>query len=366
MAVGGLVPRKVAQMDALRTGKVQTVGGLIEPEQMGITLMHEHLLCDLSCRFEPHPEASRIVFGQARFSPELRTDILYDAFGNLDNTMILDEQESIEEVMRFKLAGGGTIVDTTTLGLARDPLALRRISAATGLHVSMGAGYYVHLSHPSDMDERSEEQIYEEIVRDVEVGVGDTGIRCGHIGEIGVDQQTPNEMKVVRAAARAQRRTGAMLNIHQLYVAGQRTGHAIADAIEQSGGSLRRTVFSHMDGSEADLDYQVSLLDRGLTLEYDLFGLEIYMPRYELAMPSDASRVNGIAQLIEAGWIDQITISHDSCMKIMRVKYGGWGYAHILNRILPRFRKAGVTDGQIEAIMVDNPRRLLPFVSSQI
>ena len=53
------------------------------------------------------------------------------------------------------------------------------------------------------------------------------------------------------------------------------------------------------------------------------------------------------------------------CLKVMRVKYGGWGYAHILNRIVPRFRKAGVTDRQIETIMVDNPRRLLPFVAPQ-
>jgi phosphotriesterase-related protein len=84
-------------------------------------------------------------------------DILYDAFGNLDNTMILDEQEAIDEVMLFRRAGGFTIVDTTTLGLGRDPLALRRISPATGLNISMGAGYYVEMSHPKDMDQRSED-----------------------------------------------------------------------------------------------------------------------------------------------------------------------------------------------------------------
>jgi predicted metal-dependent phosphotriesterase family hydrolase len=86
---------------------------------------------------------------------------------------------------------------------------------------------------------------------------------------------------------------------------------------------------------------------------------------FGLAMPPDASRIRGIARLIEAGWIDQVTLSHDICLKMMRVKYGGWGYAHILTRFVPRFRQAGITDSQIETIMVSNPRRLLPFVAPQ-
>ena len=215
-----------------RTGKVQTVRGLIEPADMGVTLMHEHLLLDFRCRYVPPPEVSRIRFGEAPVTPRLRADLLYEPLANLDNLLLLDEADAIEEALEFKLAGGGTVVDTTTLGLGRDPLGLRRISAATGLHVSMGAGYYVHLAHPPDMDNRTEDQLFDEIVRDVEVGVGDTGITCGHIGEIGCEAQTPNEMKVVRAAARAQRRTGAMLNIHQLYSLTRRGGKAIADAIE--------------------------------------------------------------------------------------------------------------------------------------
>src|SRR5262249_2118875 len=158
---------------------------------------------------------------------------------NIDNLLLLDEQEAIEEAMEFRMSGGRTVVDTTTLGLGRDPHALKRISIATGLNVSMGAGYYVRLSHPADMDERSEDQIYEQIVRDIEEGVDGSGIKCGHIGEIGCEEHAPNELKVVRASARAMRTTGAMLNVHQIFTPGGLNANVIADAIEGSGGDLR-------------------------------------------------------------------------------------------------------------------------------
>src|SRR3954470_12921281 len=157
--------------DMSRIGKVQTVMGLIEPEQMGITMMHEHLLIDMRCRYAPGEEATAVAFGEAPFTPELRTDILHNPMGNRDNVLMLSEREAIDEALYFKQAGGGTVVDTTTLGLGRDPLALRRISSATGLHVSMATGYYVYLSHPADMDSRTEDQLFEGMVHDIEVGV---------------------------------------------------------------------------------------------------------------------------------------------------------------------------------------------------
>src|SRR5207249_5476787 len=117
----------------------------IDPGSMGVTLMHEHLLIDMRCRYSPGPEASRQAFGEAPVTAERRADLVLDETANRDNLVLLDEPLAITEAMRFKSGGGGTIVDTTTLGLGRDPEALRRISTATGLHASMGAGYYVYL-----------------------------------------------------------------------------------------------------------------------------------------------------------------------------------------------------------------------------
>src|SRR5207245_8185438 len=94
-------------------------------------------------------------------------------------------QRGLDEIILFRPAAGQTVVDPTNVSLSRDPLALARISRATGLNIVMGAGYYVAAAHPADMDRRSEDSIVREIVREVTVGVGDTGVRAGLIGEIG-------------------------------------------------------------------------------------------------------------------------------------------------------------------------------------
>ena len=121
-----------------RVGKVQTVRGLIEPDQMGITLMHEHLLIDFRCRFQAPEEVSRITFAQAPAAAVPRMELRYDPTGNLDNLLLLDEQEAIDEALLFKQAGGGTIVDTTTRGLGRDPHFLTDYLCQTTLNAPGG------------------------------------------------------------------------------------------------------------------------------------------------------------------------------------------------------------------------------------
>src|SRR5262249_8020161 len=120
---------------------------------------------------------------------------------NLDNLRLLDERVAQDEILLFKQAGGQTGVDPTNRRLGRDPLALARLSRSTGVHVVMGAGYYVAAAHPPDMDARTVDDLAGEMVGDVSVGVGDTDIRSGLLGEIGCTWPwTENEKKVVRAA----------------------------------------------------------------------------------------------------------------------------------------------------------------------
>src|SRR5581483_8930579 len=133
--------------------------------------------------------------------------------------------------------------------------------------------------------------------------------------------------------------------------------------IEAAGGDLRRTIFCHMDETNEDAEYQESLLQRGITVEYDLFGWEFYLAPYDVQFPQDAARIRGIARLLEAGWGAQVVLSHDLCMKMMRTRYGGWGYAHLLTRVVPRLRRAGVSEAELRMLLVDNPRRLLTFAA---
>jgi len=155
------------------------------------------------------------------------------------------------------------------VSLSRDPLALTRISRATGLNIVMGAGYYVAAAHPADMDTRSEDSI----VREVTVGVGDTGVRAGLIGEIGNTWPwTENEKKVVRAAVEAQRQTGAPLMIHP--GRDQAAPTQIVELIGKQGGNLKATVMCHIERTISDERHLVDLAATGAWLEYDLFGLE--------------------------------------------------------------------------------------------
>src|SRR5213075_556914 len=140
---------------------------------------------------------------RAKFHEPLSIGLLgyirYTGLPNLDNAGLRDMTTSIEEASLFKQAGGGTIVDVTNIGLGRDPRALVTVARATGLNIVMGCSYYVDAAHPKDMSARTEDDVVKEIVHDVTVGVGATGIKSGIIGEVGCSMPiTPNEKKVLR------------------------------------------------------------------------------------------------------------------------------------------------------------------------
>ena len=169
-------------MASERTGKIQTVLGLIEPGDLGVTITHEHALIDLSCYFEMPDEASERWYIDRPLTMEMRGNIGKRWSHNRDTQRLIDEKEQTEQVYKYFLAGGNSLVDTTSNGIGRDPLALARMSRATGLNIIMGGSHYVPLSYPADMADRSEQRLTDDIVRDITVGVGDTGIRTGIIG----------------------------------------------------------------------------------------------------------------------------------------------------------------------------------------
>ena len=201
--------------DPTQKGKIQSVLGLIDPADLGLTMTHEHLLIDFSVMFNPSPDVTTQRMAHAPVSMENLGWIRQYCYSNLDNLLVLDEDTAIEEAMLYQRHGGGTIVDATTVGIGRDPLALARISRGAGLHVVMGAGYYVDAAQPDNINEMDQNDISQEIVRDIQVGVGSTGIKAGIIGEIGCTWPLkPNELKVLKASAQAQSETGASILIH--------------------------------------------------------------------------------------------------------------------------------------------------------
>ncbi len=343
-------------------GKIQTVLGLIEPDTLGVTLPHEHLVCDGSAWFVEPAAATEKAMAYQPVSLENLWWIRYHWFQNMDDILLLEEDEAVEEAKRFETSGGQSIVEMSNNGLGRDPEALVRISRATGLNVLMGSGYYLAASLPQNFDEKSEAEITDEIVRDIIEGVGNTGIRAGFIGEIGSSWPLdPREIKSLKAAAKAQQLTGANLNVHP----GQAEEAAlkVADILEAEGADLTRTTIDHIDRAVRLPENRFRLAEKGLILEYDLFGREGYYPINQrlIDLPTDHQRINEIMELIEAGFIQQVLISQDIWNKHQRVKYGGWGYDHILRNTIPVMLSKGMTREQVETIMVENPRRVFTF-----
>ncbi len=104
---------------------------------------------------------------------------------SLDNLVQLDESLAAVELAAFAATGGGTLVDATVPGIGRDPAALVRLSAATGIHIVMGAGTYVEPSHPPDVRVMDADALHDRVLAEWRDGVDDTGVRPGLIGEVG-------------------------------------------------------------------------------------------------------------------------------------------------------------------------------------
>ena len=349
-------------LDISMKGMAQTVLGPVDPKSLGPTMTHEHLFIDFRLMFDPPPDATVQHRARQPLSMENLGWVRYNQYSNLDNLTVLDEEVAIQEARLFKRAGGRTIVDTTTIGIGRDPIALARVARDVGINIIMGAGYYVDAAHPAEVAASRAEDLARRIVADIQVGVDDTGIRAGVIGEIGCTWPlTDGERKVLQAAAIAQRETGAPILVHP-----GRDEAAPAEIIEvlaEAGADIGRVIMGHLDRTIARFDTLRALAGTGCYLEWDLFGNESsYYPLSDIDMPSDAQRMDVIKRMAdEEGCGGRIVIAHDICTKHRLVKYGGHGYGHILENILPRMRQRGFAEDQIQAIVVDNPARILSF-----
>ncbi len=339
----------------VRSGKVMTVAGAIPASALGITLMHEHILNDCRCWWHAPKTPERQYLSESFVCIEILSELRQDPFVNKHNITLDDEPLAITELKDFAAHGGHTVVEPTCQGIGRDPRALKRISQASGLNIIMGAGYYLGSSHPAKVAGMTIDQIADEIVQEATAGVDGTDIKVGLIGEIGVSSDfTDQEEKSLRAAARAQARTGLPLMVH--LPGWFRLGHKVLDIAAVEGAELRHTVLCHMNPSHDDLAYQGELASRGAFLEYDMIGMDFFYADQQVQCPSDEEAARAIVKLVEQGHIDRILLSHDVFLKMMLTRYGGNGYAYILKHFLPRLKRHGLTDQQLDILMCDNPR----------
>lgn len=301
---------------------IMTVRGEIDAADLGYTLCHEHLLCDL-----------------------WQITRSYD--GILD-----DEGLAARELAPYVEAGGRSVIDATSGGLGRNPAALRRIAETTGVHIVMGAAWYREDVYPPFVREMDTNGLATRIVEELTVGVDGTAVRAGFIGEIGTERKfiTPAQERVFRAAARAQRKTGAAIMTHTTHF-GELALEQIA-LLREEGVPPDRIAISHL-GDRHDPAPLLAIAREGVYLGVDNIG---YLGD---GYPDDNVRARNVVTLIREGHLQRVMLSGDVCTKTHLHAYGGKGYDHVPARFLPLLRQHGVSEDEIHTMTVLNPARLL-------
>ncbi|KAA3639001.1 MAG: hypothetical protein DWP92_05290 [Armatimonadetes bacterium] len=306
-------------------GHVMTVEGLIPADEMRVTLPHEHL----------------ILQGWSHLST------------NYFNSAYM-------ELVQFSQAGGTTLCDLTTVGRIRDPSFLRRLGAVAGVQVIMGTGFYKDAWLPPEVHGMSVEEMTRIMVGEIVDGVGDTGIRAGVIGEIGVSRPiTATEEKVLVASARAQLETGTAVNVHFDLGTDDREYHHALDILQEAGADLEHVAVSHLVPSPSTYELVEGLATRGCYVEFDMFG---HTPQTSADGLLDLHLevvVSSVRALIDLGLLSKILISQNVSHIRHMTANGGHGYAYLLRDLTPTFLSYGVSDQDLRIMMENNPRELL-------
>jgi phosphotriesterase-related protein len=246
-------------------------------------------------------------------------------------------------------------VDVTLAAIGRDPLRLRRLAEASGLHMVMGCGWYRGAYYPPDalVDRRSVAELSDILVGEILGGAEGTDVRPGIIGEIGSDKPwlSAQEERVFRAVGRASQATGLAVMTHAVM---SDVGLAQLRVLEEAGADPGRVVIGHAD-SHPRLDYWLAILERGANIELDFLGMS-FTPQERLAEPR---LIPLLLDLLGRGRADRVLLSQDVCHNEQLRHYGGNGYTYLQETFLPRLRAAGVSETEIRQMTVENPRRLL-------
>lgn len=320
--------------------QVETVRGPVDVADLGRTLMHEHVFV-------------------------LSTEILTNYGGDWwdEESRVSD---AVDKLRALRERGISTIVDPTVIGLGRYLPRVQRINeqvpdlhivAATGLYTFDELPHYFHYRGPGTLL-GGPELLAELFVHDIRTGIADTGVKAAFLKCV-VEEKglTPGVERVARAVAQTSVETGAPITVHTN--AAHRTGTLALDLFESEGVDLTKVVIGH-SGDSNDLDYLRALMDRGATAGMDRFGLDMFNPT--------ADRVATIAALVAQGYTDRLVLAHDAAcymdyfsgegtQQLLNAAAPNWNFTHIPDDVLPALTAAGVSEAELQTMLVDNPAR---------
>lgn len=320
--------------------KINSVLGPIEADALGLTLPHEHIIAAY-----PGWECDPLV------KPYNREKMV---------------SACLKVLEPLKVCGVQTIIDATPVDLSRNVDMLKEVSEKLQIHIICSTGRYsaaegkwVYLQRRAAVKIGSmQTELYEGMMQEITGGIDDSGIRPGVIKiATGRNGFAPCEEALFKAAARASRETGIPVTTH---TEDGTLGPGQADLLIGEGVSPEKIVIGHMCGNPS-IAYQMDVLRRGVYIALDRFGIEMLI--------SDQARTALLIGLLGMGYAKQILISQDCTAATHSrggrmpvdelMKFKNWSFTNIFQNILPALKKAGVTDEQIQAMMVDNPRRFL-------
>lgn len=314
---------------------IHTTTGTAAPADLGCTLVHEHVLVGFP---------GWQMDGKA--PPFRRAEAM---------TRAIDQMQALRD------HGVATFVDPCPMDLGRDVEFLAELSQASGMRIVCTTGAYFEAQGITwTFRHMPMEEIAEVYIREIEDGVGETGIRAGAIKvATGHRQVSDYERKLLTAAARATRATGVPIISH---TEGGTCGHEQVDIVTGEGVAADRLLVGHSDGTTDDA-YRTALAERGAYVGFDRFGITSFQ--------SDEERMRGVLALARAGHLERILLSHDSIMcwqgrplpyaeryEDMLKSLPDWRPTHLFRAILPRLAAAGLTAADLDTLMIDNPRRL--------
>jgi phosphotriesterase-related protein len=310
---------------------VETARGPVAVGDLGRVLMHEHIFV---------------------LTAEVQQNFP-DEWGNEDDRIA----DAVRRLRELPKNGISTIVDVTAIGQGRNIPRIKRVAdQVPELNIVVATGIYTFDEIPLFFWRRPEETMTEFFVRDITEGITDTGIKAGML-KCAVDTKglTAGVEHVLRSVARAQAQTGVPATIHH-HAAGQ-LGPEILEILKAEGADPGRVVLGHSGDAINDPDYLATMADAGLTLGMDRFGIDHFAPFKQ--------RADLVVEMCRRGYADRMVLAHDTCCYIDWFGPGtlddlkDWHYLHVSQDVLPYLSDHGVTEDQIDAMLVRNPARIL-------
>ncbi len=341
---------------------IQTLKGVRNLDQYQRICAHEHLLLDMTHEaVEPKTEAEKELF-YGKVTME-RLGILRRNPYIVRENLILDSMaDAVSELTYLKKHQVGLFLDLTPMGLGRDIRKLKEISDQADIDIVCGTGFFVHDALSAELSALTTEEMTEIMLQEIREGIEGTDIRAGVIGEVGVSEKIyPVERRSLLATAAAYRQTGLPVYLHTYPWSA--AGLEAAQLLIENGVAPKSICVCHIDVT-FDYDYLLQLLNAGVYIEFDNFGKEFYFPPQDGAFAggpfaTDVERVRILKKLIQDGYAKQVLIANDICLKASLHKYGGWGYDHIFENIVPMMQMEQISDADIALIVDENPIRFL-------